>query len=347
MKNLILVLLICINISATYSQEHSILSYLPPNYTKDGSVDYTSYIQKYLDENQTVLFPNFPILINDTGLYLRNQQQIIFQKESKLILKPSSRGKYALIHINGVKDVILKDVRLEGDRYTHKGVSGEWGMGIEVINSQNITIQNSVISKFWGDGVYIAGKETDNVFIEGGFLKDNRRNGISILSGDNIHLKDISIEETKGTWPMSAIDIEPNSFGKDYLGKILLENITSRNNPRGISIVLSNYLSEAPSLIDIKIVGFKSIGDEIGIKVNSFVNRKVKSKKIVQLKGEIEFRNVSITKSSREPIMIKGKIEEYGLAPNFVFKNISVDAKFNLSNQFKKLDAKKFNLINK
>lgn len=346
MKKLIIIFLLSINVSIIYSQTRSILDYLPSNYVHNGTVDYTIYIQKYLDENQKVLFPNFPVLINDQGLKLKSKHEIIFQKESKLILKPSSKGRYALLHIIGLNDVTLRNVNLEGDRYSHKGTLGEWGMGIEIRDSKNITIQDPKISRFWGDGIYIAGKKTNNIFINGGLVKNNRRNGISIISGDNIHLKNILIEDTKkGVYPMSAIDIEPNSYEKDYLGKIFLENIVSRNNLRGISIVLSNYLSENPSSIDITVTGFRSSDDEIGVKVNPFTNKKIKSKKIVQLTGQIQFQNIQINRSSREPIMIKGYNEEYSLGPKFVFKNISVDKNINLDNKFKKLNTSKFYLM--
>jgi len=345
MKNLIIILLWSINVLNIYGQQRSWADYLPPNYVRDGSVDYTIHIQKYLDENLHVLFPNFPILVNDKGLYLRSHQEIVFQKNSKLVLKPSSKGKYALIHIHGVKGVVIRNIQLEGDRYIHMGKTGEWGMGIDIRNSQNITIYNPHISKFWGDGVYIAGKETDKVLIQGGTLKENRRNGVSIVSGNNIHLKNIVIEETKGTWPMSAIDIEPNSSENDYLGKIFIENITSRNNPRGISIVLSNYLSEKSNLIDIKILDFISTGDEIAIKINPFVNKKINNRKVASMRGEVEFKNVQITRSKRN-ILIQGNSDDYSFAPTFVFRNISMDASVNLVSQFGKFEGNKFHLFN-
>lgn len=344
MNNLFVIFLLSCNILSTYAQARNASEYLPHNYVKDGSIDYTDYIQKSLNENQIVLFPDFPILINDKGLYLKSHQEIIFQGNSKLILKNSAKAKYALIHINNLSNVTLKNIRIKGDRYSHKDQSGEWGMGIEIRNSKNVTIQNPEISQCWGDGIYIAGKETINISIYGGSLKNNRRNGISIISGNNIHIKNILIEETRGTWPMSAIDIEPNSSGNDSLGKIHLENIISRNNSRGISIVLSNYLSATSSLIDIIISNFESTGDDIAIKINPFVNNKTKSKK-TELKGIIKFENATITKS-KEPILIKGKKEDYLLAPNFVFTNISVDKKSYLVNKIKTLNSKKFYMVN-
>src|SRR5699024_7536663 len=72
----------------------NIVNYLPQNYVKDASVDYTKYIQKALDTNKKIVFPNFPLLINDNGLRLRNGSEVYFNKNSKLILKPSGKESY-------------------------------------------------------------------------------------------------------------------------------------------------------------------------------------------------------------------------------------------------------------
>ena len=37
--------------------------YLPKNYVKNASVDYTAIIQTVLNKNRRILFPNFPLLI--------------------------------------------------------------------------------------------------------------------------------------------------------------------------------------------------------------------------------------------------------------------------------------------
>src|SRR5690554_2330265 len=66
--------------SPEYSQEMlnefmeypAIEDYLPSNYVEDGTRDYTSYVQQAINENQNVRFPDFPILINDTGIFLRS-----------------------------------------------------------------------------------------------------------------------------------------------------------------------------------------------------------------------------------------------------------------------------------
>src|ERR1035437_4931516 len=54
--------------------------YLPADFVKDASIDYTEYIQKGLDENKMVLMPNFALLINEKGINIKSGSRIIFQK---------------------------------------------------------------------------------------------------------------------------------------------------------------------------------------------------------------------------------------------------------------------------
>src|SRR5690606_13000285 len=164
----------------------SILEYLPKNYVKDGTIDYTGYIQKAIDENKNIVLPNFPILINDGGLKLKSNFNLFFQKESALIMKPSTKTKYSFFSLTEVDNVNIYNPTLLGDRKTHLSNKGEWGMGISIYGSTNVKIYNVNIKDTWGDGIYInsnKNKHSYNVLIKNGYIDNARRNGISIISG--------------------------------------------------------------------------------------------------------------------------------------------------------------------
>ena len=127
----------------------------PSGYVKDGSVDYTSVIQAVIDRYPNVVFPNFPLLINDTGLKVPSNRSITFLEGSELRLKPSSKANYDMIVMRSASNVTLYNPVLIGDRYKHLGTSGEWGMGISINGSSNITIVNPKAREMWGDGIYI------------------------------------------------------------------------------------------------------------------------------------------------------------------------------------------------
>src|SRR5690606_14017101 len=117
--------------------------YLPANYSTSGEIDYTEQIQKGLSENRNVKFPNFPILINDKGLTLSSNSNLYFGENSKIILKGSSKERYEILRMDNVQNITINNPVIEGDRNSHKGNTGEWGMGIAVRGgSKNISINN-------------------------------------------------------------------------------------------------------------------------------------------------------------------------------------------------------------
>lgn len=229
--------------------------YLPKNYLKNGTVDYTEYIQKAINENRNIALPNFPILISEKGLSLKSNSNVYFDSKSKLIIATNSLPKYQILDVRNLENVTIYNPRLVGDKLKHTGTGGEWGMGINILSSKNITIYNPEISNCWGDGIYIGvlSKDPENIIVKGGWLDNNRRNGISIISGKNVNISNILVSNTNGTLPMAGIDVEPNE-NKNILQKINLNNINTFNNgDAGIALILLNMIGKQYHDVDVNI----------------------------------------------------------------------------------------------
>jgi len=132
---------------------------LPAGYVKDGSVDYTSYIQNAINNYTELVFPDFPLLVNDAGLKVPSNRIIHFMAGSEIRLKSSSKANYDIFRIENAVNVTLNGPHIVGDRYSHKGTSGEWGHGIGIYSSKNITVNEAKVYNCWGDGIYIGTKE--------------------------------------------------------------------------------------------------------------------------------------------------------------------------------------------
>lgn len=135
-------------------------------------------------------------------------------------------GKNVLIHGKG---------SITGDRLTHKGEKGEWGMGIRLHNVNDVTIKGITISNCWGDCIYIGGK-SEKIKIDGCVLSGSRRQGISITSGIDVTISDCSISDISGTMPQYAIDIEPNF--RCVVDNILIKNVTINNCEGGFRAII-------------------------------------------------------------------------------------------------------------
>lgn len=268
-------------------------SYLPKNVDKNGNTDYTDLVQKALNLNSKLIFPDYPVLISDKGINLKSNQYILFQPDSKLILKSSNKPAYKMVNILNATNVNVYFLNIEGDKYRHLSEEGEWGNGVSIKSSSNVTLYKPTVSKCWGDGIYI-GQDTlvpQNININGGIIDDNRRNGISVISGIDITLKNITISNTKGHNPQSGIDIEPNT-GKNRLTNISLSNIITKNNAVHGIIISTGNLNGSTQPISININNHQDYNSAIALGLS--VTRK-NLNYVQPLNGKITINNSNYT----------------------------------------------------
>lgn len=129
-----------------------------------------------------------------------------------------------------------------GDRDSHLGKDGEWGMCIAVRGGANVSIKGTKVSKCWGDGVYLGAAPSgdpstfaDNVEIDGVEAAYNRRNNISVVNARGYRICNVYVHHANGTLPESGIGIEPDKGGLVSDG--LLCNILSEfNGKRGVMV---------------------------------------------------------------------------------------------------------------
>lgn len=125
---------------------------------------------------------------------------------------------------------------LVGDRDSKRFVGTETyehGVGIGIYNSTNVFIHGITIAKMIGDGIYITStgnKHAENILITNTRLLYNRRQGISLIAGNNITIKNNYIGYTGGTQPEAAFDLEPNQPYQTSRNVFFCENILENNN---------------------------------------------------------------------------------------------------------------------
>lgn len=278
------------------------VDYLPKPYSKKGTVDYTKYLQKVIDENEFIVLPDFPISINRAGLSIGSKKTIVFQKNSQIKYQGPANGKHwDIIKIYNVDDVKIINANIVGSRYSKEKQSGEWSAGISVFNSKNVCILNPKISDTLGDGIFIGSEDggvSENVQVKGGWINNVRRNGISITSGRNIFLNNILISNTNGTAPEAGIDIEP-SIEPEFIENVNLTNIYTFNNKvSGIAVnmnALSTENTKDVKSISITISNHTDVGSAyaFGTSLNE-------NKKLFDAKGVINIINPKWEKSRND-----------------------------------------------
>ena len=275
------------------NDSYNIVNSLPAGYVKDGTQDYTTYIQEALLHHSHLIFPGFPILINDSGLTIIGSDKIIdFLSGSVLMLAPSNKKNYTILKIDRVSNVVLNNPVIKGDRYTHIGNEGEWGTGIGIYSSANVTINNPKISACWGDGIYIGTSKglnniNSNISINNANLTHNRRNGITVISVNGLSLTSPYAGYCDGTPPMCGIDFEPNKADNELKNIRVTNAKTEFNKGQGISIVLKNLYGQADKQVDIRIESPQDLNSNVGLKASASQTRRLATESI--------FGNITIT----------------------------------------------------
>jgi len=259
-------------LTSTPTGSYNLANSLPTGYVKNGSVDYTKYLQAAINKYSNVTFPNFPILINSYGLKIGSNKTIYFLEGAKIKLQPTSKGLYYMLRLFKSSNVTIVNPVIEGDRTKHLGTSGEYGMGISISSSNNITIKNPEISECWGDAIHIVQSDGEaapkNIEITGGRFIKNRRNGISVISVDGLRVSDTYVygvlENEGGTRPMSGIDMEPTK-GDQQMKNIFIDNIkTEHMGAEGIQIRLRRlYSASTTKTISINVSKHEDIGSPL------------------------------------------------------------------------------------
>ena len=275
---------------------------LPIGFVKNGTVDYTRYIQDALNNYNNLLFPGFPLLINDNGLKIGSNKTITFLKGSKLILKPSYNGNYDMLSLRDVRNVKIIDPVIVGDRFSHLGTKGEWGMGIGIYGCTNITIVNARVSKCWGDGIYLGvqnGLINRHITLIKPSCINNRRDGFSIIAVDGLIMESPYAGYSNGTLPMSGINFEPDSPENEIQNVVITNPFTEHNKGQGIQIGFDNLYGKSNKKVDVKIIKHIDFKSSIGFKITC--NTTVRKKNEI-IEGRVELINPHWKKNYVRPI---------------------------------------------
>ncbi len=236
----------------------------------DGKSDDTQAIQDAIDQvagsGGTVLVPDGVYRVGvEKSDHLKLASGMTFKLSPKAVLKafPSKSGNYSLLDIAESSNVTVTGGTLEGERFEHKGKSGEGGMGIRILRgAKHITISGVTAKNMWGDGFYV--KSASDVKFCAVTAAGNRRQGLSIIDADNILVTNSIFRDTHGTPPAAGIDMEPDR---------------REQTVSGARIVYSQFIGNQGA--GIKLHGKRSTVSDLEIHHNVF-----KGNKPIELKGD-------------------------------------------------------------
>jgi hypothetical protein len=282
----------------------------------DDKTDDTEAIQKALDQNDNVYIPAGTYMIDvEKSLELRSNQTLILDKLAVLQALPTTKANSSVIKIENASNVTISGGQIIGERYSHKGTSGEWGMGILIdTGADNVTISNMTISDCWGDGLYLGGTSpVTKITIDNVISANNRRQGLSITNAKQITIKNSVFKDTNGIAPEAGIDIEPNE------GKITED----------IAIINTQCYGNAGSGLDL--MGINETIQRVEVKNSNFKNNSGIGIRIVNAK-DLVFKN-SVASNNYFGLEIPRDASNIKFIDMAITNNLSVGASIVTSSQ--------------
>lgn len=250
----------------------------------DGRHDDTAAFRKAIAATPTggtVVVPAGNYLLDGSAdravaVRLKSNMKLELQAGARLLTKPNALPRHYLLWVDQAENVEIYGIpgrdgalpELVGERDRHLGQGGEWGQGVRIQGSSNVTVRNLLIRDFWGDGITVGSFRkpnggprifSKNVTIAGVRCRNNRRQGISIIGALVIQVLDSEFSDTKGTKPEDGIDIEPDKG--DEVRQVTIRNCRClNNNGNGIEINGMNGIVDGVTITGCTLSGNRGTG---------------------------------------------------------------------------------------
>jgi hypothetical protein len=226
----------------------------------DGLVDDTAAFQAALTAGigKELRIPKPPLKYRVGPLSIPSNSRILIDEGTIIEARPGFTAEQNLISLADASNVTIvgHDVvfQMPGSEYT----TGEHRHCLSVRGGNDVYIEGIACNGSGGDGFYIGTGASfpSRVTLERVSASHNRRQGLSIISGTDIVVRDSSFTDTAGADPECGVDIEPNSPW-ERLNGITLSNIRTANNAGcGISFSLSN-LDRTSQPVDVTVTNYR------------------------------------------------------------------------------------------
>ncbi len=140
----------------------------------------------------------------------------------------------------------------------------EWRHALCFLSCSNVVVKGLSLVDSGGDGIYLGArgpvrKNTD-VTIRDVVCKDNHRQGISVISAENLLIENTQLLTTHGTAPQAGIDFEPN-HPTEVLKNCVMRNCRAEGNSGAGYATWVGQLTPTSEPVDLRFENCTSTGD--------------------------------------------------------------------------------------
>lgn len=168
---------------------------------------------------------------------------------------------YSLLPFSHSKNVEIRNLKLVGSDEMDSYANARHNLAL--LGCEKITITNVTSERAYTDGLYII--SCKDMEVDSFRAYTSGRQGCSIVSGENIRIKNCVFDGSYRFAPKSGLDIEPN-YSEDDIDGILIENCSFTNNhSAGLTILLRTREANKPCNITVDNCIFKRNGINIAV----------------------------------------------------------------------------------
>ncbi len=225
-----------------------------------NSEDATKALQAALDSRAKRVVVNRmegPWIV--TTIRLPSDKELVFEPG---VVVEAKRGAFlgksdSLFAAGGCKNLVLRG---EGATFRmHKAdyhkppyEPAEWRHTLTLRGCENLTVEGLTLADSGGDGIYLgtgSNRATNrNITIRNVVCDGNNRQGVSVITAENLLLENCVFSDTRGTAPEAGIDFEPN-HPEERLVNCVLRNCRSESNAgHAYHFYLGNLHEESPPI---------------------------------------------------------------------------------------------------
>ncbi|HPA17792.1 MAG TPA: right-handed parallel beta-helix repeat-containing protein [Verrucomicrobiae bacterium] len=226
------------------------------------------------------------LIVDDTGapwitdrLTLVSDQEIVFEKGVEVLAKKGAfTGKsdslFSLVCVTNVTlrgpGATLRMRRADYDAAPY--AKAEWRHVLNIRSSVNVKILGLTLAESGGDGVYLGcakgGAPNVGIHIKDVVCDKNYRQGISVISAEDLLIENTVMRETAGTPPAAGIDFEPNHERERLKNCVMRDCLTVSNQGDGYDFYVPQ-LTGASEPLAIRIENCTSSGDRFAVRITT------------------------------------------------------------------------------
>jgi len=246
-------------------------------------------------------------------IQLASNQQIVFEPG---VVVTAKKGAFKGPNDSLFSATLQENITLAGygatlrmqkrDYISPDYLDAEWRMVLSFRSCDNVKILGLTLRDSGGDGIYLGRSGADRVSCRNVVIKDvvcdnNYRQGISVISAENLLIENCRLINTDGTPPEAGIDFEPNAEIDRLVNCVMRNCIVENNTGPGINVYLY-HLSDAGKTKPVSILVENCL-----IKGSQWHGLGVSTVLDTAPKGLIEFRNCVVQDTRKEGALIINK----------------------------------------